>query len=105
MDKGKVQDDDKMNKWDIVYIKDYEKKEVKKGEYDHDWGFRVNTDFHIVSRMSRRKYVDLISNNLVMKRPNGFKSQLWYFDGKTKTIRSRRTTSYSFQIQSSGNGK
>jgi hypothetical protein len=43
-----------------------------------------------------RKMIDLISNNCVLKRANGFKSQIWYFDGKTKTIRSRRTPSYSF---------
>jgi hypothetical protein len=90
------------DKWDIEYVKEYERRLVKKGQYDSRWGFRVETDFHIISQMGSRKYIDLLSNTAVLKRPNGFKSQLWYFDGKTKTIRSRKTTSYSLQIQSSG---
>jgi len=85
-----------------VYVKEYEKVELKKGDWDKDFGFRVNTDFHIVSQMSSGRYIDLISNNAVLKKPNGYKSQTWFFDKKTKTIKSRRTPSYSFQITGSG---
>jgi hypothetical protein len=94
--------DDDRDKWDVVYVKEYEKEELKKGDMNPSFGFRIDTDFHIVSRMAGHRYVDLISNNVVVKRPNGFKSQKWYFDNKTKTIRSRKTTSYSLQIKSSG---
>jgi hypothetical protein len=89
--------------WRIVYVKDMPK-ELKKGQMDRDFGFRVNKDFHIVSKMGEHRYVDLISNNVVLKTPNGFKSQVWFFDNNTKTIKSRRTTSYSLQIASSGTG-
>jgi hypothetical protein len=65
---------DNRDKGDVVYVKEYEKEELKKGDTNPYFGFRIDTDFHIVSRMSGRRYVDLISNNVVIKRPNGFKS-------------------------------
>jgi hypothetical protein len=37
-----------MDKWDIVYVKDMPK-DLKDGEVDEDFGFRVNKDFYIVS--------------------------------------------------------
>jgi hypothetical protein len=51
--------------------------------------------------MGSGRYVDLISHHLVLKTPNSFKSQVWYFDNKSKTIKSRRSQ-YSIGIQSSG---
>jgi hypothetical protein len=93
-----------MDKWNIVYV-DEMPKDLKDGDYEDDFGFKVNKDFYIVSRMARGRYIDLVSYDLKLKISNGRKSQRWYFDKKTKTIRSRQTTSYSIQVQSSGNGK
>jgi hypothetical protein len=59
------------NSWDIVYVKDYKKIEQKTGDIDKYFGFRYNTDFHIVTVLNSRRYVDLIGNNLVIKTPNG----------------------------------
>jgi len=87
--------------WDVVYAKEYHW--LKKGDENKDFGLRVGTDFHIVSKMTTGRYVDLVGNNLVLKTPNSFKSQIWYFDQKSKTIKNRRT-SYSISIQSSGRG-
>ena len=39
---------------------------------------------------------------MVIKTPNGLPSQEWFFDGKTKTIKSMRTKSYSWNIKNSG---
>jgi hypothetical protein len=88
--------------WDLIYVKDMPKA-LGKGDFHPDYGFIILTDFHIVSQLPSGRYLDLISNNAVLKTSNGFNSQVWYFDHKTRTIRSRRTTSYSLQIQSSGN--
>jgi len=55
--------------------------------------------------MSSGRYIDLISNNVVLKKPNGYNSQTWFFDNNTKTIKSRKTTSYSLQMKSSGSNK
>jgi hypothetical protein len=104
VDDGKTKDQDKMDKWDIVYEKDMPK-DLTDGQWDRDFGFKVNKDFYIVSRMGRGRYIDLVSYDCKLKISNGRTSQRWYFDKKTKTIRSRKTTSYSLQIQSSGNAK
>jgi hypothetical protein len=59
-----------MDKWDIYYEKDMPK-DLKDGETDDDFGFRVNTDFYIVSKMARGRYIDLVSNVAKLKISNG----------------------------------
>jgi hypothetical protein len=76
----------------------------KKGELNKSWGLYVERPFFIVSTMDSGRYVDLIGNNMVLKRPNGFPSQQWWFDQKTKTIKSWRTKSYSWTVSSGGKG-
>jgi hypothetical protein len=88
-------------KWDVVYVKEMPA-ELKKGDMNTEFGLKVDSDFHIVTKMQSGRYVDLIGNKLVLKTSNSFSSQKWYFDNKTKTIRSRRTTSYSIEISNSG---
>ena len=85
--------DDDRDKWDIVYVDDMPK-DLKKGDVS-DFGFKIETDFYIVSAMGRGRYVDLVSNDVKLKVSNGRTSQKWFFDNKTKTIKSRRTPSYS----------
>jgi hypothetical protein len=68
------------------------------------WGLRINTDFYLISAMGARRYLDLVSNRSAVKVPNGRTSQKWFFDWKTRTIRSRRTPSYALQILSNGGG-
>jgi hypothetical protein len=53
---------DDRDKWNVVYVKDYEQQALKKGDMNTEFGFRIDTDFHIVSKMGRHRYVDLISN-------------------------------------------
>lgn len=74
--------------WDIILQKDMPA-ELKKGEMNKQWGMRVDEDFHIVTRMRSGRYIDLIGTDAVLKTPNSFKSQVFYFDNKAKTIRSR----------------
>jgi len=59
----------------------------------------VEVDFHLVSELPSNRYLDLVSNNAVIKTPNGFPSQVFYFDYKTKTIKSRRSTNMSLDIR------
>ena len=74
--------------WDIVYADEYPE-EPKKGELNRDFGLYVERDFYIVSQMSANRYLDLIGNNMVIKTANSRKSQIWYFDQKSYTIKSR----------------
>jgi len=86
--------------WDIVYVKDMPD-EPKKGEMNKDFNLKVDTSFHIISKMKGGRYLDILGRNLVIKVPNARKSQEFYFHQPSKTIRSR-WNNLSFDIQSSG---
>jgi hypothetical protein len=65
--------------WDLIYTKDW-KGEPTTGQWNRDWGFIVNKDFHIVSSLGQGRYIDYINNrNLIIKTQNGRNSQKWYF--------------------------
>lgn len=89
--------------WDIVYADEW-KGEPGKGEFNERFGMYVERDFNIVSRLPRSRFLDLVSNKFVIKTPNGFKSQVWYFDQRSLTIRSR-SAHKSWDIQNSGRNK
>jgi hypothetical protein len=74
----------------------------KKGDLAKDWGMIIEEPFHVISTLPAGRYLDLVGNNMVIKTRNGFPSQEWFFDYKTRTIKSSRTKSYSWDIQSSG---
>ena len=77
---------------------------LKIGEENKDWGFKINYPFYVVSKKGRGYFLDLLGDNMVMKTRNGMKSQQWYFDQKTRSIKSVRTPSKSWDIQGSGKG-
>jgi hypothetical protein len=37
---------------------------------------------------AKGRYLDIVGNNVVIKTPNSFDSQTWFFDYKTRTIKS-----------------
>ena len=75
--------------WDIVYADEYPAEPVK-GEFNSIFGLYVDRDFFIVSALKENRYLDIINNrNLVIKIPNSRKSQKWWFDQKTLTIKTR----------------
>jgi hypothetical protein len=73
--------------WDIKYC-DIMRAIPKKGQKNLDFGFYVERPFHIVSEMPSHRYLDMIGRNLVIKTPNGRKSQMFWFDQRSKTIKS-----------------
>jgi hypothetical protein len=98
-------DDEDNKQWDLIYVKDV-KPELKNGEFNPDFGLKINTDFHIVSQMGRGRFIDIISSyTMVLKMDNGRNSQRFFFDNKTKTIKSRKSTSYSIEMKNSGRDK
>jgi hypothetical protein len=74
--------------WDLIYV-DEMPAEPKKCEMNKDFNFKVDCDFHIVSKMSSGRYLDRVGNDVVIKRSNGRTTQKWYFHQPSKTIRSR----------------
>ena len=87
--------------WDIIYADEYPE-EPKKGELNEEFGLYVQRPFYIISQLDENRYLDLINNrNMVIKTQNGRKSQTWYFDQRSKTIKTK-LNNQSFDIKSSG---
>jgi len=90
--------------WDIVYV-DQGMSEPKKGELNEIFGFYVERPFHIVSQLPRRRYLQRVDpsshQEIVIKQPNSYKTQVWYFDQKTKTVKCQ-ASGQSLNIHSNG---
>jgi hypothetical protein len=86
-------------KWHILYV-DRKKKDTT----THNMGFRVNTPFYLVSRLPHKRVMECIgaSNVTIKKFYRNRTAQQWYFDQKSKTIKSNYWKSYSMNIQSNG---
>jgi len=88
-------------RWKVVYADEYEA-EPTKGQLNKKFGLYVERDFYVVSALTDHRYLDLINNrNMVIKTPNGRKTQIWYFDQRSLTIKTRYNNQ-SFDIRSSG---
>lgn len=85
-------------KWKIVYVDT--SPEVPTSGFSKDWGMWINRPFHVVTQMTSHRYLDLIGANAVIKTPNGFDSQVFFFDYKTRTIKSQKTKTLSLDIRS-----
>jgi hypothetical protein len=78
-----------MQRWRVVYVEDY-KGEPTKGQLNEKMGLYVERDFYIVSRLPENRYLEVADNrNMVIKTPNGRKQQIWYFDQRSLTIKTR----------------
>jgi len=97
-------DDRISQEWEIVYA-DTWKGEPGKGELNEEYGLYIQRPFYIVSAMATGKYLDLINNrNMVIKTSNGRKTQEWWFDQKSYTIKTK-LNNQSFEIMSAGKSK
>jgi hypothetical protein len=87
--------------FDVVYA-DQWKGEPTKGQLNKEFGLYVDRSFYVISHMRRGRYLDLINNrNMVIKTRNGRKTQLWWFDQRSLTIKTR-LNNQSWDIQSNG---
>ena len=75
--------------WDITYADEYPD-EPKKNELNERFGLYVERPFYIVSQLGSNRYLDLINNrNMVIKTRNGRNTQIWWFDQKSLTIKTK----------------
>lgn len=86
------------NQWTILYAD--KAKPTQTSGFSKEWGMYINRPFHIVSEMKSHRYLDLLNNGAVIKTPNGKDSQVWFFDYKTRTIKSQRTKTSSLDGRS-----
>jgi hypothetical protein len=77
-------------KWNIVYVDDMPK-EPKNGEMNPDFGLIVNKHFYLVSSFTSKRVLDLqfgTNRNLVIKTRLNKRSQKWYFDQNSLSIKN-----------------
>ena len=87
--------------WDVVYA-DEMPEDPKKGELNPMFGLYVERPFYVVSKLPSGRYLDLINNrNMVIKTRNERKTQIWWFDQKSLTIKTK-LNNQSWDIKSSG---
>jgi hypothetical protein len=67
------------------------------------WGFIVERPFYIVSELKSNRHMTQLSSDRfsIIKTPNGNKSQKFYFDQRTRTIKQVRNSGLS--LQANGN--
>jgi hypothetical protein len=76
------------SKFEMMYS-DTMPPEIKKGDLNPRWGLKHDVTFHIVTELDSKRYLDMLApDRFVIKTPNGFKTQSFYFDGLSKTIKS-----------------
>jgi hypothetical protein len=90
--------------WDIVYV-DEQKPEPTKGQMSPKWGFIVERPFYIVSELKSNRHLTQLPSQResIIKTPNGNKSQKFYFDQKTRTIKLVRNTGLSLESKGNNN--
>jgi hypothetical protein len=98
-DSGK---DELSMKWNVVYL-DKAKPVPTKG-FNKEFGWHINRPFYMVSRLPFKRVIESIgANNMVIKRyAKGRLAQQFWFDEKSKTIRSQQWKNYCVEIQSNG---
>jgi hypothetical protein len=84
--------------WDIVYV-DEMKPEPKKGEMNDDFNLVVDRPFYIVSELKSKRHLTQLPGQRysIIKTPNANKSQKFWWDQKTRTIRNYWDSSYSLE--------
>jgi len=70
-----------------------------------EFGFHIGRPFILVSRLPMKRVAECVgASNIQLKRyVKGRAAQTFFFDGKSKTIRSNHWKNYAMEIQSSGN--
>jgi hypothetical protein len=94
-------DDRIAQQWDVVYADEW-KGEPGKGELNPEYGLYIERPFYIKSALGSHRYLEVINNRqMVIKTPNSHKTQIWWFDQKSFTIKTK-LNNQSFDIKSKG---
>jgi hypothetical protein len=56
--------------WDLIYANQYPK-EPTTGQLNEDFGLYVNRSFYVVSALGKKRYLDLVGRDFVIKTSNG----------------------------------
>jgi len=92
-------------RWKVIYEKDQDN--FKTEGVNKDFGFHINRPFYLVSRLWMKRVVETpgaSSVNIRRYRKN-HKPQQFFFDEKSKTIRSNHWKNYGLEITGNGSSK
>lgn len=78
--------DDDYQKWDIVYT---DNMATLTSGYNAEWGWHINREFHIISDYGEHRFLDLVSNRVVIKTHNHRDSQIFRFDMTYRTLKAK----------------
>jgi hypothetical protein len=94
-------DDRIAQQWEVVYADEW-KGEPGKGELNEDFGLYIQRPFYIQTALGSHRYLSVINNRqIVIKTPNSLKSQIWWFDQISFTIKTK-INNQSWDIKSAG---
>jgi len=103
--KTKAQYNGVHQKWTLKYV-DELPPPPKKGDWVPEYGLHHLRDFHFISSLPSGRYLDLIGSQTVIKtEATNRKTQIWFFDYYTRSIRSRNNAGVGLHLQSNGNGR
>jgi hypothetical protein len=91
-------------RWTVVYL-DKAKREPTKG-LNREFGFHINRAFLFRSRLPMKRVIELVGDRYprLKRYSRGRKAQTFYFDQRTKTIKSKRYTNKSLEITNGTTG-
>jgi len=89
-------------KWSIVYLDKADKIETK--GLNEEFGFHINRPFYFRSRLPMKRVAECLgANNIQLKRwRRNQPQQQFFFEEKTKTIRSNHWKNYAMEVQGNG---
>jgi hypothetical protein len=94
-------DDRIAQKWEVLYADEW-KGEPGKGELNEEFGLYIQRPFYIQSALGSHRYLEVInSRQMVIKTPNSHKTQVWWFDQISFTIKTK-LNNQSWDIKSAG---
>jgi hypothetical protein len=73
-----------------------------KQKIEDQYGFKYGRPFYIVTEMCSGRAITVRGRNLVLARKTNNASQQFYFDQKTRTLKSFQYKDRSIDIQNSG---
>jgi len=91
--------------WKVVYVEE-ETYVVRRGEIGGKYGLRAGQPFFLMSKLSTGRVIDSLSGGTVTLEnwSRGKASQQFFFDAKTRTIKSMQWKNKSLQISDNGKG-
>jgi hypothetical protein len=78
--------DEDYQKWNIVYA---DEMDTLTSGYSSEWGWHIMREFHIVSDYGQHRFLDLVSNRVVIKTHNHRDSQIFRFDMQYRTLKCK----------------